>query len=136
MYGIPHTGITPRNAHAGLFTETAQTPEQPQAGYEERCYYYDMETQNGIAQAGIYNPDIKKGLVLRYDTAQLPCFTEWKMMGRRDYVLGLEPGNCTPDGRDVLRRNGTLRFLDIGESGQTRVEFQFVKGQDSFEGVF
>ena len=25
------------------------------------------------------------------------------MMGYKDYVMGLEPGNCYPDGRDVTR---------------------------------
>lgn len=38
------------------------------------------------------------------------------MMGYRDYVLGLEPGNCHPDGRDVMRRQGKLKFLDPGAS--------------------
>ena len=37
------------------------------------------------------------------------------MMGYRDYVLGLEPGNCTPDGRDVMRREGKLKLLKPGE---------------------
>ena len=37
-------------------------------------------------------------------------------MGVRDYVLGLECGNCYPDGRDVMRRNGMLKFLKPGES--------------------
>ncbi|OQB99704.1 MAG: hypothetical protein BWX78_01642 [Firmicutes bacterium ADurb.Bin099] len=37
-------------------------------------------------------------------------------MGCRDYVLGLEPGNCHPDGRDVMRREGTLKFIAPGES--------------------
>ena len=58
------------------------------------------------------------------------------MMGKTDYVLGLEPGNCTPDGRDVLRKNGTLRFLEPNESGTTAVEFTFVRGVNAFEGAF
>jgi len=37
-------------------------------------------------------------------------------MGYRDYVLGLEPGNCHPDGRDVMRREGTLKSLQPGEA--------------------
>lgn len=41
---------------------------------------------------------------------------EWKMMGVHDYVLGLEPCNCTPDGRDVMRQQGRLKFLQPGES--------------------
>ena len=133
---IPHVGVTPRNAYAGQYIETARIPEKPQAGYEERCYYYDMAAKDSIAQAGIYDPERERGLVMRYDTAALPCFTEWKLMGRREYVLGLEPGNCTPDGRDVLRKNGTLRFLDVGESGQTWVDFRFIRDRNTFERVF
>ena len=37
------------------------------------------------------------------------------MMGVRDYVLGLECGNCYPDGRDVMRKTGMLKFLEPGE---------------------
>jgi hypothetical protein len=63
----------------------------------------------------------------------LPYFTEWKMIGKRDYVLGLEPGNCTPDGRDVLRKNGTLKFLQPEECCTTGVKFQFVSDKNDFE---
>jgi hypothetical protein len=48
------------------------------------------------------------------------------MMGKRDYVLGLEPGNCTPDGRDVMRKNGTLKFLAPDESATTELTFKFI----------
>ena len=37
------------------------------------------------------------------------------MMGIRDYVLGLECGNSLPDGRDVMRKTGMLKFLKPGE---------------------
>ena len=36
------------------------------------------------------------------------------MMGEGDYVLGLEPGNCEPDGRDVMRKQGKLEILAPG----------------------
>ena len=58
------------------------------------------------------------------------------MMGKTDYVLGLEPGNCTPDGRDVLRKNGTLKFLEPEEKGITTVKFKFVSSVNEFENEF
>ena len=73
---------------------------------------------------------------MQYDKKSLPCFTEWKLMGKRDYVLGLEPGNCTPDGRDVLRKNGTLKFLSVGEIRETGVKFRFVTDENKFKGAF
>lgn len=43
------------------------------------------------------------------------------MMGVRDYVLGLECGNCYPDGRDVMRRTGMLKQLAPGAKKEYRV---------------
>ena len=82
-------------------------------GFEEQCYFHSFEAEG---KAPIYNPDIHKGLTISFDPKSLDYFTEWKMMGYRDYVLGLEPGNCHPDGRDVMRKEGTLKFLQPGES--------------------
>ncbi len=133
---IPHTAITPRSDHAAEHIASALQMEVPQAQYEERCYYYDVKEQNDIAHVGIFNPDIEKGVIFRYDKTALPFFTQWKMMGKRDYVLGLEPGNCTPDGRDVLRKNGTLAFLEPSESRSTAITFTFVSDQKNYEGAF
>ena len=63
---------------------------------------------------------------MTYDTSELKCFTEWKMMGKHDYVLGLEPGNCYPDGRDAMREQGMLEFLKPGEEREFNVKFEFI----------
>ena len=133
---IPNDGVVARDDFAAEHISTALTLEKPQANYRERCYYYDVKAENGIATLGIFNPDICKGVVMSYDKAALPRFIEWKMMGMTDYVLGLEPGNCTADGRDVLRNNGTLQFLNPDESQKTAVTFRFTDNQKDFEGAF
>lgn len=135
IVSIPHASVTPRDGEAAKYIESALKMEKPQAGFAERCYYYDVNEKNGIANAGIYSPDADCGVVLSYDKKVLPCFTEWKMMGKTDYVLGLEPGNCTPDGRDVLRRNGTLKFLQPDESATTAVSFTFYNDLKKFQGA-
>ena len=56
--------------------------------------------------AAIFNHDRGYGLAISFDSSSLDCFTQWKMMGVKDYVMGLEPGNCYPDGRDVMREKG------------------------------
>lgn len=127
IISIPHNGITARDAHAKKFIDTSLQMEKPQAEYQECCYYYDVKENNGVAKVGIYNGDIGKGVILTYDKEVLPCFTEWKMMGKSDYVLGLEPGNCTPDGRDIMRKNGTLKFLEPDESKTTCLKFSFTE---------
>ncbi len=122
---IPYLDIKPRNERSARDIEGALLPEMPQAGYEECCFYYDLAENKGRAHAGIYHPTVDCGVVLSFDKKELPCFTEWKMMGVHDYVIGLEPGNCTPDGRDVLRKNGTLQFIKPGEKKTTSLTFGF-----------
>lgn len=133
---IPNSKVTARNEHSAKHIENALNAEKPQAEFEEQCFYYDVNEKGGKAHAGIFGSDINKGVVFEFDKKELPCFTEWKMMGKTDYVLGLEPGNCTPDGRDVLRENGTLKFLDPEEQGTTTVKFKFVSDINEFEKEF
>lgn len=110
----------PRNDHAAEGVSDCLKMEKPQKGFEEQCYYYDMKT----GHAGVFNEKLGVGLSLKYDKKELPCFTEWKMMGEHEYVLGLEPGNCTPDGRDVLRRENRLKFLEAGEKAVHHIKFE------------
>ena len=122
---IPSNSVKGRNAHAQSDIENALKMEKPQKDYEEMCFYYDVKECDGKASVGIFNPDINKGLKMTCDKTTLDYFTEWKMMGEGEYVLGLEPGNCTPDGRDVMRKNNALKFLNPGEEYKTNIELQF-----------
>lgn len=108
---IDSNNITPRNEDAEKGLNSALIMEKPQVGYIEQCFYHDMAS--GLAK--IYNPDLKFGVSINYNTDELPYFTEWKLMKSAEYVLGLEPANCTPDGRDVMRKSGRLKFLKPGE---------------------
>ena len=110
---IPSVSVKPRNEHAAKDLDTWHRMLPPTPGFEEQCYFHSFENEG---RASIYNPDIRKGLTISFDANALDHFTEWKMMGYRDYVLGLEPGNCHPDGRDIMRKEGKLKFLQPGES--------------------
>lgn len=110
---IASKNVLPRDEYAAEEIENWARMEPPQAGYRERCYYHVMES--GAGRASIYQPKLHQGLCIQYDAGNLDCFVEWKMMGVRDYVLGLECGNAYPDGRDVMRQKGILKFLNPGE---------------------
>lgn len=118
---IPFSRILPRNERAAEGIDNAMNMEKPQKGFEEQCYYYDVT--DGIIK--IYNPDLGFSMTMMYDKNELPYFTQWKMMGSGEYVLGLEPGNCTPDGRDVMRKNGTLRYLKPSEKVHQTIKIIF-----------
>ncbi len=120
---IPASVTEPRNDHAKKGLSDCLKMEKPQRGYEEMCYYHTLSQ----GKVSAYSPDIKKRVTISFDTAELPCFVEWKMMGEHDYVLGLEPGNCLPDGRDVMRQKGMLEFLKPDEEKRHHIAFCFTE---------
>ena len=121
---IPSTEIQPRNEHAREGIESCLKMQKPQNGYVEKCYYHILFGKPAVS---IYNPDINKGLNIKFDTKELPYFTEWKMMGEYDYVLGLEPGNCYPDGRNIMREKGMLEYLQPNEENTYHIAFEFIQ---------
>ncbi len=122
---IPSNSVKGRNEISEADIEKALIMEKPQLGYEERCYFHDVKAENNEATVSIFNPDINKGIKMTFDKRTLDWFIEWKMMGVGEYVLGLEPANCTPDGRKVMRENGTLKFIAPGEEYKTKITFEF-----------
>lgn len=115
---IPSVEVTARDEHAAEDIANWSQIIKPQAGYVERCYYHKFQNEG---KASIYQPKLGQGLEILFDSKELDGFVEWKMMGVRDYVLGLECGNCYPDGRDVMRKTGMLKYLEPGEEKTYRV---------------
>lgn len=98
--------------------------ECPQEGYSEQCFYHSFDDEG---TATVYNPEIQKGLTIRFDSQCLPYLTQWKKLNVQEYVLGLEPGNCTPDGRESLRRQGKLQLIHPNEEKQFQIQIDFLK---------
>ena len=48
-------------------------------------------------------------------------------MGVRDYVLGLEPGNCNPDGRKAMRAQNKLQILAPGAEATFHVSVEMLE---------
>ncbi len=108
--------------------------QSPTPGYQERVYYHeDLITQDGKATVQVENPNFplpdgarSLTLAVTFDTRTLPRLVEWKMPGCETYVLGVEPGNCYPDGRVAERERGTLVMLQPGEAVTYDVELALI----------
>lgn len=114
----------PRDDAASPGLEKCRVMDAPTAGYKEQVFFHEMEADaEGMVTAALVNRSLCTGyplaLYVRYRQKELPCFTQWKMMGQGTYVVGLEPGNSLPMGRDKERAAGRLKFLEPGE----RVEY-------------
>ena len=109
---IPSTTVVGRDQHAQDDIKNHLKMEKPQARYQERCYYHKFE--NTPCNATIFQPKLNVGLKITYESDNLDTFVEWKQMGIRDYVLGLECGNNYLEGRDDLRKRNLLKTLKPG----------------------
>ncbi|MBQ9096834.1 MAG: aldose 1-epimerase family protein [Clostridia bacterium] len=119
---ISSAEVTPRNDYAAKDMDKWHKMCKPESSAIEQCYYHKFDKKPEIS---LRNPDIHTELKMTFDTSTLDCFTQWKMMGENVYVLGLEPANCYPDGRDVMREKGILKFLNPGEESVNSLEFTF-----------
>lgn len=125
VLNIPSGKVTARDAHAQTGINTFNKVEEPQKDYQEMCFYHSFDERTPTVS--LYNNKIKKGIEISFDLNELPFFTQWKMMGCGEYVMGLEPGNCNPDGRDVMRKNGTLETLKEGQKKIHTIKFTFTE---------
>lgn len=104
--------------------------DPPTANAQEFCFYHNIdEDPDGLARITLVNPECGLRLCVGYRTHELPFFTQWKMMGEQEYVLGLEPANCHPDGQARERETKTLRFLDPGQETEHLVTISVSDGE-------
>lgn len=69
-------------------------------------------------------------VTLTYDQQACPFLTQWKHQGSGKYVLGMEPGNTTTEGRGFHRNNGTLPFLQAFETKEYNFTIEFTLKED------
>ena len=121
LEAVPHE-VQPQNdvAAAGLGEWERILPPAPD--FREQVFYHDIPGDaEGIASIRLVNPGLKLALRVSYRTAELPWLVQWRMFGQGEYVCGLEPANCHPEGQPAMERKGLLRKLAPRESFTTRI---------------
>ena len=115
---LPRTTTAPRDATAVAGLTHWDTYCEPTPGYIEQVYFHRPHSApDGSTMALLHNAAGTRGVVLRYNTRQLPCFTQWKQCGGlgEGYVTGLEPATNYPNQRATERRHGRVVSLQPGE---------------------
>ena len=109
--------VQPRDEVAKAGLKTHMIMESPQPGYAEQVFFHELNAdKNGFATAAIVNKSLNVAGFLSFRQQELSNFIQWKQMGSREYVLGLEPANCLVLGRQAERHRGSLRRLKPGET--------------------
>ncbi len=108
----PSARVEPRDADAALGLEDATRLDPPTSEYQEKAYFHTLgAAADGSTGTAIVNRALGFGAYVRFNLRQLPHYTQWKMMGQRNYVVGMEPANCLPLGRVAEREAGRLAHL-------------------------
>jgi hypothetical protein len=114
---LPVREMAPRDARAAEGIETYDTYAVPHAGFAEQAYYYDLLADgSGRTLAMLYNRSADRGVVLRHNHQELPCFTIWRNTAAVEdgYVTGLEPATNFPNFRGFERQQGRVVTLPPG----------------------
>ncbi|MEN3189273.1 MAG: DUF4432 family protein, partial [Atribacterota bacterium] len=126
---LPVVKTVPRDAQAEDGKEYWNTFQGPQKGYYEKVYlHYPKILEDGYGASLLLNEQMGLGVYVKFDIQALPYFTEWKMIGEGEYVVGMEPGNCFPLGRKIEREADRLSFLKPQESRKIKLEIGVVEG--------
>ena len=138
----PTLRIRPRDEDAQTDKEHYYLNDAPASYYRERAYYHDMGSDaDGFVYSALINKNMPDGgqfgFYVKYNINELPKFTQWKMNGTREMVVGMEPANCWVEGRAKERERGTLQFLEPGEQREYHLEFGVLTSEEEvaeFEG--
>lgn len=123
--------VTPLGDFAAEGLPGCMTATGPVHDIAERCYVHNVSADaGGMAKAEIWNARIGLGFRVRFRKAELPNLWQWNMFSERDYVMGLEPGNCGPGGRATARANGQVRVLPPRGSVTHRVVLEAFEEPD------
>jgi hypothetical protein len=119
--------MQPRDEAAAHGAEVFDHFEAPQPGFAEQCFFIDHDAdEKGVVNTALVNRRFNNnqgiGVYLSYPKAELPRYTQWKMVAEGTYVVGMEPGNCIPEGRASARQNGRLTTLLPGELATFHIE--------------
>jgi hypothetical protein len=113
----PVREMAPLTARAAEGIDTYDTYGGPVAGFAEQVYCYELEADTaGRTLALLYNATADKGMTLRWNRKELPCFTVWRNTAAVEdgYVTGLEPATNFPNLKTFERQQGRVRLLPPG----------------------
>ncbi len=124
---IDSSEVIPRDGEAAKHLDSWQEISAPNYPYPERCYFHKLnERTNDLSGYTLFNR--KRGIGVRadFDTGELPYFCQWKMLGKGEYVMGLEPMNAFLDGPKIGEPGCGAPSLPPGASKTYRIKLSFI----------
>jgi hypothetical protein len=134
----PFREVAPLTARAAEGMDTLEAYAGPVTGFAEQVYAYDLLCDSaGRTLALLSNANAARGLALRWDRRQLPCFIVWKNTAAVEdgYVTGLEPATNLPNFKSFEREQGRVCKLPRGGLWEASWSLEAFDTRESVAGV-
>lgn len=121
----PIKQLMPRDPRAAEGIATWNQYAPPVACYAEQVYYMELlAAADGRTQTLLRNASGTRGVSVRVNKQQLPCYTLWKntISAPDGYATGLEPGTNFPNPRTHEGRQG--RVVKLAAGAKTAFDLQ------------
>ncbi|WP_435020546.1 aldose 1-epimerase family protein [Tundrisphaera sp. TA3] len=135
----PIDTLVPRDPRAAEGIDAWDTYAGPTPGFAEQVYLARLrgDGPDGRTLVLLHDAGGKKGVALRYSTAQLPCFSLWKATGglKDGYVTGLEPGTNYPHPKPLEKARGRVIPLAPGGSHVAETVLEILDTPDAVAAI-
>ena len=101
--------------------------------YTELCYLHSGGNDN--RNVLVYNERLGLAVKMSFDARQFSWLNQWKSMCAGNYAIGIEPSNCHHKGRDKARADGSLQFIEPGETRDFDVRFSILDEEKTIKDV-
>lgn len=116
---IPVAKMAPRDGVGAACVSQWDTYDPETPGSQEAVFFFDLAARpDGSTQTLLRSAAGDRGVSLKFNKRQLPCFTLWKnrQAAADGYVTGLEPAINFPNVRAFEKEKGRVAVLAPGES--------------------
>lgn len=121
---VPATKVVPRTPWAAEDVDHYSEYLAPTPGYAEQVYFFEpLANRHKQSVALLQSRAADRGVSLRFNIEQLPCFSQWKCtQAQQDgYVTGLEPATNYPNFKAYERTQGRVPLIEPGASFETEL---------------
>jgi galactose mutarotase-like enzyme len=138
IVSAPVDVLVPRDAQAAPGIDTWNRLAAPSAAFKEECFYGQLNAHaSGQTMALLKDAEGTRGVSVRMDKTQLPCFVLWKnTVAEQDgYVVGLEPSTNYPNRHSFEADQGRVLRLAPRESRRFDLRLAFHDDRAAIEAV-
>jgi hypothetical protein len=105
---------------------------EPQRGFVEQVTEHELIAgPDGNHRVALISADGARGIELTWDASTMPNFFEWQNLRDGAYAVGLEPSTNHVLGESAAREDGTLVWLEHGESREYRSTLRVLDGAEA-----